>query len=149
LRYRLWDIDLLINRALVYGALTLLLALGYFGAVVVLQAVFQAVAGQARSALVTVLSTLIIAALFGPLRNRLQAAIDRRFYRRKYDAARTLAQFGASLRDEVNLENLSADLLAAVEETMQPEAVGLWLRGQPAPLHAPAPDRPDSSVEPH
>ena len=149
LRYRLWDIDLLINRALVYGALTLLLALGYFGAVVVLQAVFQAVAGQARSELVTVLSTLIIAALFVPLRHRVQSLIDRRFYRRKYDAARTLAQFGASLRDEVNLENLSAQLLAVVDETMQPEAVGLWLKGQPAPLHASAPDRPDSSVEPH
>jgi hypothetical protein len=127
LRYRLWDIDLLINRALVFGALTLLLALGYFGAVVVLQAVFQAVAGQARSELVTVLSTLIVAALFGPLRNRLQAAIDRRFYRRKYDAARTLAEFYNTVRDDVELEQLTDHLTLVVEETLQPETVSLWL----------------------
>jgi hypothetical protein len=127
LKYRLYDIDLLIRRTLIYGVLTALLALVYLGAVIALQTVFTAFTGASRSELVTVLSTLVIAALFVPLRNRLQAAIDQRFYRRKYDAARTLAQFSASLRDEVNLENLSAHLVDAVDETMQPESVGLWL----------------------
>jgi len=139
LRSHLWDIDVLIRRTLVYGALTALLALVYLGAVIGLQAVFASLtplggaqaAGSARSELVTVLSTLVIAALFVPLRGRLQAAIDQRFYRRKYDAARTLAQFGAGLRDEVNLENLSTHLLDAVDETMQPERVGLWLKATP------------------
>ena len=128
LRSHLWDIDLLIRRTLIYGVLTALLALVYLGAVVALQAIFTALTGSARAALVTVLSTLVIAALFVPLRRRLQAAIDRRFYRRKYDAARTLAQFGASLRDEVNLDDLSAHLLEAVDDSMQPERVTLWLR---------------------
>lgn len=136
LRYRLWDIDLLINRALVYGALTLLLALGYFGAVVVLQAVFQAVAGQTRSELVTVLSTLIIAAIAAPLRRRLQSAIDRSFYRRRYDAARTLAGFSATLRDNVDLDQLSDRLVAVVDDTMQPEHSLLWIR----PVAPPAVD---------
>jgi hypothetical protein len=128
LKYRLYDIDLLIRRTLIYGVLTALLAVVYFGVVVALQAIFTALTGSARSELVTVLSTLVIAALFVPLRSRLQAVIDRRFYRRKYDAARTLAVFGAGLRDEVDLANLSAHLLAAVDETMQPAAVSLWLR---------------------
>jgi len=128
LKYHLYDIDLIIRRTLIYGALTALLVLVYLGAVIALQTIFTAVTGSARSELVTVLSTLAIAALFVPLRGRLQAFIDHRFYRRKYDAARTLAVFGANLRDEVNLENLSAHLLDAVDETMQPESVGLWLR---------------------
>jgi hypothetical protein len=128
LRYRLWDIDILVNRALVYGTLTLLLAFGYLGAVVILQAIFQAVAGQARSELVTVLSTLLIAALAAPLRRRLQTAIDRRFYRRRYDAARTLEGFGATLRDNVDLDQLSSRLVAVVDDTMQPVDVSLWLK---------------------
>jgi hypothetical protein len=130
LRSRLWDIDLLIRRTLIYGVLTVLLVFVYLGVVVALQAVFTALTGSARSELVTVLSTLAIAALFVPLRGRLQAFIDHRFYRRKYDAARTLAQFGANLRDEVNLTELSDHLLTAVDETMQPAAVSLWLRGK-------------------
>ena len=130
LKFRLYDIDLIIRRTLVYGALTALLALVYLGVVVALQSVFTALTGAAQSALVTVLSTLIIAALFVPLRRRLQAAIDQRFYRRKYDAARTLAEFGAGLRDEVNLDELSERLVTAVDETMRPAAVSLWLRGK-------------------
>ncbi len=128
LRYRLWDIDVLVNRALVYGALTLFLALGYFGAVVLLQAVFQAIAGQARSELVTVLSTLLIAASALPLRRRLQNAIDRRFYRRRYDAARALAGFSATLRDNIDLDELSERLVDVMDNTMQPAAVSLWIK---------------------
>lgn len=128
LRYRLWDIDILINRAVVYGSLTLLLALGYLGAVVILQAVFQVVAGQASSALVTVLSTLLIAAIAAPLRRRLQSAIDRRFYRRRYDAALALESFAASLRDNVDLDHLSSRLVGVVDETMEPAQVSLWIK---------------------
>ncbi len=128
LRYRLFDIDVIIRRTLVYSALTALLALAYFGSVLVLQNVFQAVTGESRSALVTVLSTLTIAALFGPLRGRVQRTIDRRFYRQKYDAARTLAAFGAQARDVVELEQLSDQLVRAVDETMQPAHVSLWVR---------------------
>ena len=127
LRYRLWDIDVIIRRTLVYSALTALLALVYLGSVVLLQALFTAVTGQSRSDLVTVLSTLAIAAAFVPLRRRVQAAIDRRFYRRRYDAARILAQFGLTLRDEVNLDELNRRLLTVVDETMQPASAGLWL----------------------
>jgi len=128
LRYRLFDIDILIRRTLVYAVLTGLLALAYFGLVVVLQNTFSALTGQAQSTLVTVISTLMIAALFVPLRRRVQAVIDRRLYRRKYDAARTLAAFGASLRDETDLWQLSAHLTDVVDETMQPQSIGVWLR---------------------
>jgi hypothetical protein len=129
LRYRLYDIDVLIRRALVYSTLTALLALAYLGSILALQAIVGVFAAGNNTPLVTVLSTLFIAALFVPLRRRVQATIDRRFYRRKYDAARTLAAFSAKLRDEVELAMLSDSLLAVVEETMQPESVGLWLRG--------------------
>ncbi|HLX59421.1 MAG TPA: hypothetical protein VKR83_20575 [Ktedonobacteraceae bacterium] len=127
LRYRLYDIDVLINRTLVYGSLTALLALLYFGLIVALQALFQGVFHQ-NNAVAIVVSTLVIAALFQPLRRRLQAIIDRRFYRRKYDAARTVATFSATLRNEVDLTQLCEHLLAVVEETMQPSHVSLWLR---------------------
>jgi hypothetical protein len=127
LRYRLWDIDLLIRRTLAYSLLAGLLAAVYFGSVVVLQAAFTALTGAARSELVTVVSTLAIAALFVPLRNKVQSFIDRRFFRRKYAAARTLAEFGAGLRDEVNLDELSERLVQVLDEIMQPERVDLWL----------------------
>jgi hypothetical protein len=127
LRYRLFDVDLLINRTLVYGALTATLALVYGSNVVLLQAVVRPLTGEERSQLVTVASTLVIAALFTPLRRRIQIAIDRRFYRRKYDAAKTLAAFSTQMRDETDLGALTDDLLAVVEETMQPAYISLWL----------------------
>ena len=129
LRYRLYDIDRIINRALVYGSLTVFLALVYFGGVVTTQTLFRAITGQERlPQLAVVVSTLAIAALFNPLRRRIQSVIDRRFYRRKYDAAKTLDSFSTKLRDETDLDELSGDLVRVVHDTVQPEHVSLWLR---------------------
>ena len=129
LKYHLYDIDLVINRTLVYGVLTAVLALIYFGGVTATQAISRSLTGQEEQPqLVIVTSTLVIAALFNPLRRRIQAFIDRRFYRRKYDAAKTLDAFSAKLRDETDLDALSGELIGVVGETMQPAHVSLWLR---------------------
>jgi len=126
LRYRLYDFDRIINRTLVYGLLTTLLAAVFFGGVTVTQAIFRALTGQEKqSQLAIVVSTLMIAALFSPLRRRIQLFIDRRFYRRKYDAAKTLEAFSAKLREETDLDALSDDLVGVVRETMQPAHVSL------------------------
>jgi uncharacterized membrane protein YhdT len=132
LRYRLYDIDLLINRALVYGSLTAILALVYFGSVTGTQSIFRAITGQ-QSTLAVVASTLVLAALFNPLRHRIQSFIDRRFYRRKYDARKTLEEFSTKLRDETDLDALRGDLVGVVRETMQPAHVSLWLRTERSP----------------
>jgi hypothetical protein len=129
LKYRLYDIDIIINRTLVYASLTATLAVVYFGSVTATQALFRALTGQEQlPQLVIVASTLVIAALFTPLRRRIQSFIDRRFYRSKYDARRTLETFSATLRNETNLEALRGDLIEVVRETMQPAHVSLWLR---------------------
>jgi hypothetical protein len=127
LRYRLWDIDILIRRTLIYSVFTTLLLFIYFGSVLLMQAIFILFTGQGSSEIVTVVSTLAIAGLFVPLRDRVQDGIDRRFYRHKYDAEQTLAAFAAGLREEVDLDQLSARLTSVVEETMQPTSVSLWL----------------------
>jgi hypothetical protein len=128
LRYRLWDIDI-IRRTLVYGALTLTLGLVYLGCIVVSRTLVAPLVGGSEVAIVA--STLVIAALFTPLRRRIQTLIDKRFYRRKYDAARVLAAFSTTARDETDIEALTGELLRVVDETMQPEFVGLWLKDTP------------------
>ena len=135
LRYRLYGIDILINRTLVYGTLTASLAALYLGVVVVLQMVLDLLSGQ-QSTLAVVASTLLIAALFNPLRRRIQSFIDRRFYRRKYDARQTLETFSSKMRNETDLDALSADLVGVVRETVQPAHVSLWVRPYSAPKGA-------------
>jgi hypothetical protein len=133
LRYRLYDIDIIINRTLVYGSLTAILAGVYFGSVTATQALFSILTDQQElPQLVVVTSTLVIAALFNPLRRRIQSFIDRRFYRAKYDARKTLEAFSVKLRDETDLEALNEDLVGVVRETMQPAYASLWLRSDKA-----------------
>jgi hypothetical protein len=139
LRYRLYEIDTLINRTLVYGALTSTLVAVYFGGVATTQAVLRALTGQ-ESQLAIVVSTLLVAALFNPLRRRIQDFIDRRFYRNKYDAAKTLEAFSVKLKDETDLDALSDDLVGVVKESMQPAHVSLWLRPETAPRKSEGPE---------
>jgi hypothetical protein len=134
LRARLFDIDVVINRTLVYGSLTAVLALVYLGGVATTQAIFRALTSQEQQPqLAVVISTLAIAALFNPLRHRIQSFIDRRFYRKKYDARKTLEAFSARLRDETDLDSLKAELITVVRETMQPARISLWLRPETDP----------------
>jgi hypothetical protein len=127
LRYRLWDIDVIIRKTLLYAVMTALLGLVFFGSVVLLQRLFEMVTGQ-QSQLAIVLSTLAIAALFNPLRTRVQATIDQRFFRKKYDAQQVLAQFAITARDETDMNALTTELARVVKETMQPKIVRVWLR---------------------
>jgi hypothetical protein len=134
LKYRLYEIDILINRALVYGSLTAMLALVYLGDVATTQAIFRTLTSQENQPqLAAVISTLAIAALFNPLRRRIQGFIVRRFYRRKYDARKTLEAFSTKLKNETDLESLNNDLVGVVRETMQPEHVSLWLHPDTVP----------------
>jgi hypothetical protein len=133
LRYGLWDIEVIVRRTLIYAVLTGLLALAYFGVVLLLEAVVRPLTGQTQNPLVSVLSTLVIAALFVPLRRRVQAFIDRRFYRRKYDAVRIIAAFGATLRDEMALEQVTTQLVDVAAATVQPSHVSLWLPARETP----------------
>ena len=134
LRYRLYEIDIIINRTLVYGSLTAIMAGVYFGGVTAAQALFRTLTGQEQQPqLAIVVSTLVIAALFNPLRRRIQSFIDRRFYRTKYDARKTLEAFSATLRNETDLEALNGELVGVVTETMQPAHVSLWLRPDTTP----------------
>jgi hypothetical protein len=129
LKYRLYDLDIVINRALVYGSLTATLLALCFGGITATQVVFRALTGQEQQPqLAVVISTLAIAALFNPLRRRIQSFIDRRFYRRKYDARKTLEEFSARLREETDLETLNKDLVGVIEETLRPAHGSLWLR---------------------
>jgi hypothetical protein len=141
LRYRLWDIDLIIRRTLVHSVLSVLLALAYLSSVVVLQELVHGLTGQ-QAAVTVIASTLIIAAPFSPLRRRVQDTIDRCFYRSRYDAAQTLAQFGASLRDHVELDQLTGQLVAAVDKSIQPAYRSLWL----SDLGAPSAQAPDAGA---
>jgi hypothetical protein len=138
LKHRLYDIDVIINRTLVYGSLTATLVALYFGAIVVLQRVFVLLTGQ-QSTVAVVASTLLIAAMFSPMRRRIQGFIDRSFYRNKYDSRKTLEEFSARLRDETDLKAVSDDLVGVVKETMRPAHVSLWLRPDAAPGDAQAP----------
>jgi len=130
LRYRLYDLDVVLNRTVVYGVVTAALVGIYFGLVVVLQSLAVALTGQRRSELVTVLSTLAIAALFSPLRSRIQRVIDERFFRRKYDAGKALARFGLAIRGNAgaDLGQLDAELMRVVDETLEPESIWLWTK---------------------
>ena len=126
----MFDIDIIIRRTLQYAILTVVLGLIYFGGIVLLQNIFSGLFGATESPLITVISTLTIAALFNPLRSRIQVFIDRRFFRSKYDAEKALTDFAAVARDEVDMVRLSGSLLSVVENTMQPEQTSLWLRGK-------------------
>ena len=124
---------MILNRTVVYGSLTVMLALIYFGGAGTTQAIFRALTGQEEQPqLAVVVSTLVIAALFMPLRRRIQSLIDRRFYRRKYDARKTLEAFSAKLRDETDIDRLGEDLMGVVKETMQPSHISLWLHPDPS-----------------
>jgi hypothetical protein len=146
LKYRLYDIDRIINRTLVYGLLTAILVAVYVGGVAASEATFRALTGQEQQPQIAVVaSTLVIAALFTPLRRRIQSFIDRRFYRRKYDTAKTLEAFSAQLRNETDLDTLGGDLVDVVRETMQPAHVSLWLR-EPARKQARTLSTPSEDV---